>query len=231
MAYLKQRHIVLWDPNGDSPRADWSVYKCLYAELDEDGDTYLLTAGKWYRIDRAFSRRVKSEVRKLVSPTPTLPDYAAGDSSETAYNARVAASDPQYALLDRKQILFGGGRSRFEFCDLLSTSREMVHVKRYGGSGPLSHLFAQGANAAQLWMTEPEFRKIVAKVLPPSHSIKNAANRPESDHYTLVYAIVSQSLKPIHESLPFFSCLTLKNAATSIRAVGLRVSLVKIQRQ
>ncbi len=46
--------------------------------------------------------------------------------------------------MDKKNIPYGGGYSRIEFCDLFSKSKQMIHVKRYGGSSVLSHLFNQG---------------------------------------------------------------------------------------
>jgi uncharacterized protein (TIGR04141 family) len=228
---LKQRPVVLWDPGGDDPYETWTAYGCIYAEVDQGGETYLLASGKWYGVEKSFSQTVKTEVTRLVSTVPPLPPYVSTDTSEAKYNERVAQSSSNYALLDRKTVMYGGGLSRFEVCDLLTKANEMIHVKRYGGSAPLSHLFAQGVNSAQLWMGDEKYRARVAKKLPPSHALPDSKPRPATNKYTVVYAIVSQSKKPIDESLPFFSCLTLVNAARDIRTFGMKVSLVKIQRQ
>src|SRR5690606_27808109 len=116
-------------------------------------------AGKWYRIEREFALSVKRSVKALVASSPRLPQYALSDKDETGYNQRACGQSKDLALVDRKNIMYGGGRSRFEVCDLYSRARHMIHVKRYGNSAPLSHLFAQGANAAMLWMSDSSFRK------------------------------------------------------------------------
>jgi uncharacterized protein (TIGR04141 family) len=54
-----------------------------------------------------------------------------------------------FALLDADPVIYGGGRSAIEICDLLSTDRVFVHVKAKTKSSTLSHLFAQGLNSAQ----------------------------------------------------------------------------------
>ena len=52
--------------------------------------------------------------------------------------------------MDCKKIHNGGGHSQLEFCDLFSSGRDLIHVKRYGrSSAPLSHLFAQGLDDAE----------------------------------------------------------------------------------
>jgi uncharacterized protein (TIGR04141 family) len=44
-----------------------------------------------------------------------------------------------------------------------------------------------------------------------------------------VYAIASNSTKPINESLPFFSKVALVAAANQLRGARLKISLEKIQ--
>ena len=72
-----------------------------------------------------------------------LPKY--NDESEGRYNERVLKEMPgQFVLMDKKDIWYGGGQSQIEFCDLFSIDKDIIHVKRYGASSVLSHLFAQG---------------------------------------------------------------------------------------
>src|SRR5262249_48365153 len=95
----------------------WPIYRSIYCEIDLEGDTYLLSAGKWYRVSKSFVQEVDEAVRRLPKYPRTLPEY--GDETEEEYNKRVAGSDQKtFALLDRKLISVGGGYSRVEFCDL-----------------------------------------------------------------------------------------------------------------
>ena len=103
---------------------------------------FLLSAGKWYAVAKDFVSEINEAVRALVTGSMTLPEY--DDDTETTYNKRVAMADARFAHMDRKNIRYGGGPSAIEFCDLFRDDRKLVHVKRYGGSAPLSHHFSQG---------------------------------------------------------------------------------------
>lgn len=204
----------------------WPVYRCIYCEIEFDGHTYLLSTGKWYRVDQDFVKQVNEDIRRLPRYERSLPDFS--DETEEDYNERVASSDSAtFALMDRKTISVGGGYSRVEFCDLYTDDREIIHVKRYGGSGLLSHLFAQGIVSGQLFAAEPEFRKSVNAFLPRSHKMSDSAPRPDTSLFTVVFAVVS------HEegstlTLPFFSRLNLKHAARLLRGFGYKVAVAKI---
>jgi len=45
----------------------WPVYGCLYAEIERDELTYLLTGGRWYRVERDFVKAVHRDVKRLVA--------------------------------------------------------------------------------------------------------------------------------------------------------------------
>ena len=57
---------------------------------------------------------------------------------EGDYNAALAASDKErYALMDAKNIPYGGGQSKIELCDVLSEDGRFIHIKKYSGSAVL----------------------------------------------------------------------------------------------
>lgn len=226
LATLKQRRAFAIDVEGEQAIDDWSIYECLYCELEQDGTTYLLSSGKWYRVDRDFVGSVTRAVKKLVRSEPLpLPTY--DDADEGAYNERAVKLAPkQLALLDKDLIRIGG--SPVEVCDLLSARNEMIHVKRYGGSSVLSHLFAQGTVAAQAFFQDAAFRIEFNKRVPKARRLPNPKERPSPSDYEIVYAIVSRSAKPLDQALPFFSRLNLRTAAKQLEGFGFRVSLVKI---
>jgi uncharacterized protein (TIGR04141 family) len=128
--------------------------------------------------------------------------------------------------MDRKLIYHGGGQSKFEFCDLYTSDKDIIHVKRYGASSVLSHLFAQGVNSAELFQTDPEFRQKVNAKLPEEYQIPDPLKRPNYGEYRVVYAIVSDIDGDLN--LPFFSKLSLKNARRRMEGFGYNVALSKI---
>jgi uncharacterized protein (TIGR04141 family) len=55
--------------------------------------------------------------------------------TEPVYLANLAKTHPNLAVMDRKLIMIGNGKSRVEFCDLYSKALDVVHVKQYGPGG------------------------------------------------------------------------------------------------
>lgn len=224
IADLRRHRVEARSAENGAPRMVWSVYKCVYAEVDRGDKTFLLTRGRWYEIASQYVEDVNRAIRRIpTSRRLHLPEYI--DRSEEDYNERVATEENGYALMDRKTIRYGGGTSKIEFCDLYTTRREMVHVKRYAGSGTLSHLFAQGVVSASLFLNDSQFRAEVNRVLPRSHKLRTLAQLRASD-YEVAYAIVSKSATPL--DLPFFSRVTLRSSYTQLRNMGYQVSLNKI---
>jgi len=224
---LHKHRVFCISAETDAPKAEWPVYKCIYAELDRDGRTFLLNSGRWYEVANDYVTEVNRAIRRIPASTRLrLPDY--DDPSESEYNRRVYETDRStYALLDRKNIRYGGGASKIEFCDLYTRRNEIVHVKRYGGSGTLSHLFAQGSVSATLFLNDQRFRKEINKLLPTSHRLRTADGPLRANNYEVAYAIASKTSGPL--VLPFFSRVTLRHTFTQLQNMGYRVTLNKIQ--
>ncbi|MEW6073588.1 MAG: TIGR04141 family sporadically distributed protein [Planctomycetota bacterium] len=221
---LKRKSVYCLDPDGRHARDRWPVYQCLYAEIRDGEDVFLLTGGRWYRVARRFVQRIDGDVAELQATTYVLPPYRHG--SEKAYNEEVARGDGAIALMDGKNVRYGGGASQIEFCDLFIRKRAMVHVKRYGGSSVLSHLFAQGVVSATLFLQDAEFRREVRQKLPNAHRHGVPDGRPRPERYEVAFAIVSRS--PGDLVLPFFSKVNLRNAARTLEGLGYRVTLTRI---
>ena len=221
---LKRHRVFSINPNGDALQ-EWPLYRCIYGEIDTKRGTFLLDNGKWYRVDKDLVSRVDQEVKQIRATTITLPPYN-DKETEGTYNERFAAEKTTYALMDRKLIKYGGGKSSIEFCDVLTKSKTMVHVKRYGGSSVLSHLFSQGVVSASLLLWDAGFRKDLNRKLPASHRLADPAARPNPSHYEVAFAVASQSKGRL--ILPFFSRVTLRNAHRQLSNYGFKVSCTKI---
>jgi len=136
---------------------DWPAQRCLQAELQFGTKSYLLSSGKWYQIDDDFVASIDRIVGSIPICDLGFPAY--NDATEGKYNERVAdSSQNRFALVDAEMVRHGGGRSSIEFCDLYSIERDMIHVKRYSGSGTLSHLFSQASVSGQLFKSDAAFR-------------------------------------------------------------------------
>lgn len=213
--------------DNDTVIHEWPAWKCMNYEADLRGQRYVLSGGHWYRISNDFMAEINAKVGQIPTAAVALPDYDHDD--ERAYNIAVAtASAGHLANMDRKDIPFGGGASKIEFCDLYSGHRQLIHVKRYAGSSPLSHLFSQGVVAGKLWLRDAAFRGEVNRRLPATHRLANPAQNPEATAFEIVYGIVIGSPRPLSEALPFFSRVTLVTAHEELTLYGFRVSALKI---
>lgn len=224
---LLHRKRVYCVGENDKKLYDWSIYKCIYCEIEHNDDAYLLSGGKWYRVNRNFVEEVDKAFEKINRLHSKLPEYK--HESEGAYNSSIAEEEPEvYAKMDKENIHHGGGYSKIEFCDLYTNSRKIIHVKRYGASSVLSHLFSQGVISGELFQVDREFRSKVNRKLPDTHKLKDVDAHPRRGEYTVVFAIVSDS-DGDELTLPFFSRLNVKHAARRLEGYGYQVMLAKIK--
>jgi len=221
----KRRHVYAVSQQTGDVFDSWAVYRCLYCEIDQGNETYLLNNGKWYRLGADFRERINEQFTKVPRCDLGLPDFT--DKSEKEFNTRIAASFPdRFALLDRKEIKCGGQYDKVEFCDLFDKEKRIIHVKRYAGaSAPLSHMFAQAVVSASLLRRDSDFRAKVAEFLTPE--FQGLIGEPSPGEYEVVLAIVSASKKDL--TIPFFSRVNLNNAWLRLQDLGYKVSLAKIQ--
>ncbi|WP_159931088.1 TIGR04141 family sporadically distributed protein [Oceanicoccus sp. KOV_DT_Chl] len=202
----------------------WSAYNCLYAEINDSGSLYILQNGSWFNVEDDFVNKVNSAISKIDNYTHKLPIY--DHDGEGAYNDFVATHN-SYVLMDRKNVVHGGGRSSIEYCDLIKDGADLIHVKRGTASSSLSHLFAQGEVSAELFSSDSKFRAALNKKLPTELKIKDVNARPDTGDYKIVYAIVSEKAGVL--TLPFFSKVRLKNAYYHVNnLLGYQMAICKI---
>jgi uncharacterized protein (TIGR04141 family) len=225
---LKQMKVASIDPETSKPALKWRLYNCIYAEIEDKGHQYLLNAGEWFRVDVDFVESVDRAVKQILKGSTTavkLPPYH--DQSEGEYNARVCAqSKGTLALMDADPVPYAGSHNKIEFCDIYTRTRCMCHIKRYGASSVLSHLFSQGVVAAEAFLADSEFRGLVNAKLPKAFRLADPALPLDSKQFEVVFGITSKADETLQ--LPFFSRVTLRNAHRRLSAMGYRVSLVRI---
>jgi uncharacterized protein (TIGR04141 family) len=221
---LKTSDVFAISVQTDSELMRWSAFRCIYAEIELAGKIYVLNGGKWYEIARDFTDQVKQDFDGMPEANIQLPDYVSGD--ELAYNQGAAAALGGACCMDQQVVQHGGGHGKVEFCDVLTTSGEIIHVKKYGGSGVLSHLFAQGVVSGELFASDGEFRRKLNDKLPIGYKLADPAIRPDLARQEIVYAIISKSTDPL--DIPFFSKVSLRNARRRLQGLGYSVAKKKI---
>lgn len=222
---LTHRYIRAISATNESEFTHWSALKCLYGEITYYNKQYILNSGKWYLIDHYFVNQVNRTYSRISLSKTDLLDY--NHENEGEYNEALAASKSQYVLMDEKNIMYGGGRSKIEFCDVFSKDKRMIFVKHYGASSVLSHFFQQGMNSAEYLNAAPEFRNKLNKVLPPAWQLVNPNHRLNTEQFEIIFAIISRDPKE-RPDIPFFSKVSLKNVVRRLKGYRYQVTLKKI---
>lgn len=204
----------------------WSLYRCIYAEIKEGDQNYILRDSIWYVADRKFVTTIDDEMKKILhyEESDKFPVYSY--KREGDYNKNVCLGDKSFTHMDQKFIHHGGGKSKIEFCDLIKGASDFIHVKYYSGSQSMSHLFSQGFVGSELFISDSEFRGKLNEKLPVHIKLADHIIRPDAKNFKLVFAIATN--KKIPEDLPLFSKINLKNFHKSISNFGYEVRICKI---
>lgn len=191
--------------------------------------TFVLSLMKWFKVEKNYLKRVTDDVKSIkeVSYKGFLPAIKPKEG-EGVYNGRAAKAIKGLVLLDRKNFRVPEGQSQIEICDLFSKNKEMICVKKETRSATLSHLFSQGSVSATLFNDYLDYRKdLYQKVSKKLPKVFDPSATKNSD-FTIVYAISSDSPKPLAEALPFFSKVNLRNQRRTIERMGFKLALCKI---
>lgn len=228
--WLRRREVLCIGKDNEQIINNWTLYKCINFEFKKDEATYLLHGSKWFKIDTNYVRSVNRLLKRIDEYTKfTFPIYE--EEGEGKYNRRVSKMySNKCILMDKKNILYGGGRSRIEFCDLIINQKDFIHVKRFRGSSALSHLFFQGLNSATVFLQDTEFVRRLNKRVSPIIVFPSVDSIKASD-YEIVFAIISKISGDIKELLPFFSKVSFLQIYRQLKAYGFRVSVAKISIQ
>lgn len=228
---LKRDKVEAIGGGGDDICYRWSLYSCIVWETPYEDRLYALIEGNWYSIHPDFAADVLRYVGSIDVGNYVLP-HAHEDEREDCYNERAAREREELLNLDQDLFLFGNALTSMEFCDLLSSEKRFIHVKRGHKSSKLSHHFSQGYVAAEAFAYEPDTREQLRKHVDgegeefcdvfPEES-------PDRSEYEVSYAIISKAdPEEWPRRLPFFSQVNLRQRVRGLRRMGFKVTLRRI---
>lgn len=231
LSYLKSKKIFINERQTGEILSKWSIYRCLNTDYEINNHKYSLIDGDWYKIEKKLSQTTSDYIKTIPASSITFPHCSLSEN-EKDYNERVSNSLSGFVLLDRKNIYCEMARTPIEACDLLSINKELIHVKFKYSSSTLSHLFSQGRVSAEALARDEKFREELRNVILQSKASFVSLipqKRISNSSYKIVFAIIDKSSKPLHQSLPFFSLLNLKQTAEYLRMMQYEVEIAQIK--
>ena len=228
---LRSRRILGLTGDGDR-YVEWSVWQCLVAEFEYQGTTYVLEDGSFYSVAARYLDELNEHLLRSRRDVDLLPSAAPG-TTEPEYNRETATGSDRFLLLDARLVRTDDARGGVELCDLLTDERQFVHVKRYGGSKQLSHLFAQSRVAAEMLLLNADFR-VAAKNL--IREVAGGAGRFDvidadavhPNEFEIVLAIIKHWGDGDIDGLPFFAKVDLRRTLVDLISRGYVVSVARV---
>jgi len=235
---LKSRKVSVRYTRSGNSASLWSVYQCLVSEQRINGDLFVLIEGRWFAVSDSLVKQVDRFVNALPTGVPLLEPARSGET-EPDYNARMAQQHPDdFLLLDAKIKRPGGASTGIEFCDLLSATGAVIHVKRKSRSATLSHLFAQGSVSATTFIGDGDYRNAIRESIrdaaPPGQASKwlalvpDGANPVQAERHTVTYVVLAKSARSGADWLPFFSKLNLMQHGRQLHNMRFPVSISRL---
>ncbi|WP_353224636.1 TIGR04141 family sporadically distributed protein [Salinisphaera sp. C84B14] len=214
---------------------NYSIYTCLYLEIDQGDTKKIIFGGVWYEIDKSFMSEIESilsQVEVTDIAFPPIEEWIEEDKykieTEADYNVRASAFLGCH-LLDKKLVKSTKTTSPIELCDLFTAQRQLIHAKhRKGGSAGLSHLFAQGNVSAEVLLGDRTFRKkartVLRRVNPLAVDLVPIDGLKSAD-YEVVFLILGADSNNVKQSLPFFSKVNLARTFENLSQRGFTVRI------
>jgi len=228
MDQLRNKQIRMISSIDEQEIDHWSAYRCLYGELEHEGNQYCINGGEWFRIEADYVKEINRRYQDTKLSDIDFVTFRLGEESEGEYNARLAASNKErFILMDQRFIDHGGSNSKFELCDVLTADNQFVHVKRYSGSATLSHLFNQGLTTAELIRSDSRFLQKANSCVARQRSANQNVELTPRDPKTVVFAIISKK-DDSRPNIPFFSKIAFCNVKSRLEMMGIEVSLAAV---
>lgn len=213
-----KRVAVLSAQNDGQTLFNWPISRCLYGEVNLDGNHYCVNAGLWYQVSQDFADETNRRYLDAVVYDDLEFPVCEYKGKEGDYNELLVKANPGKCLLmDARNIHHGLSRSKMELCDVLQGDDCFIHVKHYSSSSNLSHLFLQGAHSATLVMNDMEFVNKANQKMDElgyvDHPIVKLGNVK-----TVVFAIICQRHSAV-PNIPFFSRISFVETQKRLSAM------------
>ena len=218
----KNTKVHMFDVGGEKFETR-TVYECIGYEVPHSGESYVLSSGNWYVPSKKFIAGIDRTLKQIRSYEDVfgraLPKWD-GIISEGEYN-ELCCKGKGRQIFDEKIVHFGGNQSKFEFCDFMDPTRNILFfAKITGRSSSSSHLVEQVRRTVEL-IFDPDdgFRKKLKariEVWHPKASTTWLDSRPRHGELTLCLV----SLGREKNMLPLFAKCSVSRLCRDLAHAG-----------
>lgn len=217
---------------------EWSIYECLYGEMEYNERIYILSTEKWFEIDKNKFRRINDVIESIEDDTFTVSEEL---KEQVTAEILVQKNDPDIKKNEKERIFnrklceekngefFDENPKQikieddaFEVCDVyLPQEKEFIHskIKKGSSASALGHLFNQAYVSGYSYVRfKDTFVEKVNSLIP------NSENHISTNHsnYTIRLLIINASRT---NKLSFFAKLILDEKIAQLEGFGFSVKL------
>lgn len=217
---------------------EWSIYECLYGEMEYNERIYILSTEKWFEIDKNKFRRINDVIESIEDDTFTVSEEL---KEQVTAEILVQKNDPDIKKIEKERIFnrklceekngefFDENPKQikieddaFEVCDVyLPHEKEFIHskIKKGSSASALGHLFNQAYVSGYSYVRfKDTFVEKVNSLIP------NSENHISTNHsnYTIRLLIINASRT---NKLSFFAKLILDEKIAQLEGFGFSVKL------
>lgn len=225
-SYNQLRRIRVYPIYDDNRPIDIiTLEDCLYGDIELDGSQYVINSNKIYCINKDYSDKINKEYDEIIN---TLSIESPFDvitySCENEFNRK--ASESSDSIINMDTNFYQINKNNIELCDLYDKKKNyFYHIKVFGSSALLSHLFRQMINAASIYKNDGS--KVISYFKEKDN---NQVDLPDwSDDFTFIAGILSKEPDKAFKSLPFFSKMTLISTFKEFRLINCKYRIMFIR--
>jgi len=237
------KHSVFAEYANDAmAKKHWSIKKSLIGSIPVGSGLFAINEGEWYRLDQQYKDDVDKAFHELKKTWKSKPlkiiqkvssdGKKSGFETELEYNERCAAEYGQVCLDQKILTVPSIPYGKFEACDLLDISnKRLIHVKKSSRqSSVLSHFFKQGSNSEKILKNFPGARKKLVDEVRNLTDDKTAdlLNSNLGDAlagWKIEFHIIDAPRSDGEFNIPFFSRITLRDEARTLKGMSFKVAL------
>lgn len=196
----------------------WSAIQCINAILEHNQEKFFFIGKQWFRASAGYINALDEKINNIPNLNLKFIDWPQHIHEDEYLKSNPLTHHTNYVVLDRNNIHLEG-QSAIEPCDIYTQDKLLIHLKRYGSSAVLGHLFNQGYVSADLLLNSVEFKRKLNEKLGDMCNL----NEIIPSEFTVAYVISSKY--PSNVNLPLFSKITLTKAYDELRKKGFNVTL------